>query len=135
MTVSINVENQPTGNDQIPAGEICRRVCRMMDNPKHVAAWAMVSMAEASVDMVEYNATIMDVEADLTAANIRERAKDFIEDMLQEFRDSVHKAIQDPEFCAAVVKRIHFKRDDANSTMNIDDIEVELNFDFNGKRR
>lgn len=136
MTVSINIENQPMGNDQIPAGELCRRACRMMDNPKHIAAWAMVSMTEASVDMADYNTTIADIESDLTAAMIRERAKDFVEDMLQEFRDSVHEAIQDPEFCKAIVQGIKFQRSTQNpGKMYVDDIDVELTFNFNNNRR
>lgn len=134
MSVTINIVNQPLGNDQIPAGEVCRKVSRMMSNPKHIAVWAMVSMAEASIDMADVNTTIVDVELELTAGNIRERAKDFVEDMLQELRDDVHAAIQDLEFCKALVQGIKFQRS-SQGKMLVEDIDVDLSFDFNNTRR
>lgn len=136
MTVLINIENQPVGNDQIPAGEICRKACRVIDNPKHMAAWAMISMTEACIDMTDFNASIADIESMFTAEAVRERAKDFMEDMLQEFRDSVHEAIDDPEFCKAFVSGVKFKRSSMNNNiMVVDDIDVDLKFDFKLNRR
>lgn len=135
MTITIDIVRQPLGNDQMIAGELSRRVGRFLDNPKHVAAWAIASMAEASIDMTEGSASIADVESDLTAANMRERAKDFVEDMLQELRDAVHEAIQDPNFCQVIVNGVNFQRNTHTNKMYVDDVDVRLDFDFGDKRR
>lgn len=134
MSVIIKVENQINGSDQLPAAEMARRTQRVFDNPKFAAVWAMESMMEAHIEMAaDYTMTTAEIETNLSAEHARMSAREFMADMLDDFRIAVMAAIDDPEFCKVELKQLILDRN-ADGTYAMSDADVRMDFDFKGKR-
>lgn len=131
MSITTAFVNQA---DEFNPAQASRVVSQIFSNPKLVAAYMMQSMMEGHIDMCsDYTLTTDEIESNLSDQAMRECTASMFADYIHDLQTAVDKAIADPDFCKTEIKSITLNRN-PNGTYAMDDADVKMTFDFQGKR-